>query len=298
MKNLHLLRGAGMLLLSMSLFAACSQSNKKMEGNTDKNQGFNIANMDTAVSPSQDFYVYANGGWLKDNPVPPSKSSYSSFNELLDHNNDILKDILLKASSEETQPGSIEQKVGDFYLSGMDTNRIDEEGIKPFLPVKEMINKIDNRASLLKTVAELRTQGLGSMYGFYVNQDDKNATVEAAYISQGGLGLPDRDYYLKNDKRSVQIRQEYEKHLTKMFELLGDDAKIASKKAGIVMAMEKDLAEHSMTRVERRDPDKVYHKMTVAQLEKLAPDLDWKSQLENLGAADINDVIVRQPRVC
>lgn len=295
MKQLHLLRDAGLLIISVSLLSACSQPKKNAKSKAEESHGFNFANLDTAVSPAQDFYEYANGGWLKAHPVPPTKSSYSSFNELLDHNNNILKNILLKVSSEETQPGSIEQKVGDFYISGMDTNRIDKEGIKPFLPVKVMIDKINDHASLLKTAAELRTQGLGSMYGFFVNQDDKEATKEVAYLSQGGLGLPDRDYYLRNDKRSVQIRQEYEKHLTKMFELLGDKPSMASEKAKTVMSIEKDLAEHSMTRVERRDPDKVYHKMTIAQLDKLAPEINWKSQLSDMGITDVNEVVVRQP---
>jgi len=285
-----MIKQAGLAMLSLIAIAACSKSNAEKEAH-----GFNKSNMDTTVSPGTDFYEYANGGWLEANPVPPDKSSYTSFNDLLEHNRKILKDILEDASKVGAEQGTIKQRVGDFYTSGMDTTAIDKAGISPIQPYLNQVDQISDKASLMKEVADLRKVGLGSMYGFYVNQDDKNATKMAAYISQGGLGLPDRDYYLKDQQRFQHIRSEYIKHMTRMFKLLGDNEATAKQKAQTVMDIEKNMAGHSMTRVERRDPDNTYHKKTIAELNSLSPNIDWKQHLDEMGIDNIKEVIVNQP---
>ena len=280
------------VLLSIILFTACNMS----ESTKSSNNGFNPSDMDTTVSPGQNFYEYADGGWIKNNPVPASKSSWSSFNILHEHNIDILKGILDSAAASNAPKGSVKRKVGDFYISGMDTTKIDEQGMTPVESVLDEINGIDNKTALLKTLAILRSEGMSSMYSFYVNQDDKDATKMVAYIGQGGLGLPDRDYYVKNDKRSQHIRKAYVTHVAKMFELMGDKQATADKEAQTVMDIEKNLAEHSMTRVERRDPDNTYHKMTLAKLDELTPDINWKNHLQDMGVSNLNEVIVSQPK--
>jgi len=288
MKMKALAKSAGMALLAGGMLVGCQSSS------TEKH-GFDPSTMDTTVSPGADFYEYANGGWLKANPVPPSKSSYTSFNELLEHNYDVLKNILRESAAAKAEKGTVKQRVGDFYASGMDTTSIDLAGMKPLEPVLQQIDDIKDRASLLNTVAALRKEGVGTMFSFYVNQDDKHATRMAAYIGQGGLGLPDRDYYLKNDKRSQKVREEYLKHVSMMMQLAGVSEVEAANQAGTVMDIEKQLAEHSMTRVERRNPENTYHKKTIAELNKISPNIDWSAHLARLGAGDVNEVIVSQP---
>ena len=282
----------GVVVLSISLFAACNQSDKTR----DNSDGLNLTNLDTTVSPTQDFYEYANGGWIKSNPVPPSKSAWTSFSILQEHNNDVLKSILKNSISDDAPGNSTEQKVGDFYKSGMDTLQIGKQGMKPVEPILSQIANIDNRVTLLNTIAELRQEGVGAMYSFHVSQDDKEATKMAAYLGQGGLGLPDRDYYLKTDKRSEQVRKAYVKHIAKMFELMGEKPAQSEKDAKTIMDIETNLAKHSMTRVERRDPDNVYHKMTIEQLEKITPDINWNQHFKKMGVTGLKTVIVSQPK--
>lgn len=290
----QLIKSGATIVMCMAFIYSCSQSGSENTA-TRENHGLSIADMDTTVSPRQDFYEYADGGWIASHPIPPDRSSYGSFNELQDHNYEILRNILQEAAASNAKEGSIQQKVGDFYASGMDSTAINAAGITPVKSVLDQINQINGKASLLKTIADLRTEGMGTVYGFFVNQDDKDATKMTAYIGQGGLGLPDRDYYLKSSKRFATIRNEYLKHVASMFELMGDNAQDAQNEASVVMSIEKNMAVHSMTRVERRNPDNTYHKMTLTELDKLTPGISWKNQLGDLGISNVDYLIVRQP---
>ena len=288
-----------LLILSLVLMLSgisCNTNKTATSATKETNHGLNLADMDTVVSPGLNFYRYADGGWLKSHPVPADRSSYSSLYQLVENNNKILKSILEDAASSKAPEGSVKQKVGDFFASGMDTLAIKKQGLEPIDPLLKQVAMVQNRKELLKILANLRTKGFGSMYGFYVNQDDKDATVMAAYILQGGLSLPNRGYYLKNDKRSKKIREEFVKHVSRMFQLMGDSKSEADMNSNVVMDIETELARHSKTPVQLRDPESNYHKMTVRQLDKLTPAFNWDEQLKNLDIAKLQSVIVGQPK--
>ncbi|QMU28924.1 M13 family metallopeptidase [Adhaeribacter radiodurans] len=258
--------------------------------------GLDPANLDTTQSPCADFFQYANGGWIKNNPVPAAERRWGSFEELADKNYAVQRNILTEAAANTSAPkGSNSQKVGDFFGSGMDSTAIEQSGITPLKPYFDKVAAIKDAKGLLTTVAQLKKSGISGMFSFYVGQDDKKSTEYAIFLNQGGLGLPDRDYYLKEDERSKNIRAEYVKHLQNMFTLLGDDATMAQKNATKVMSLETRLAKASRTRVELRDPQANYNKMTIAQLQKQTPATNWNLLLTLMGAKNVNEVIVGQP---
>ena len=254
------------------------------------------ANFDPAVRPCEDFYQYAVGGWVKANPVPADKSRWGSFEELADRNRAVLKTILEETSAKTDWPkGSVKQKVGDFFASGMDLAAIEKAGTKPLEPWLAKVDALKSNADLPKLVSELHARRLGAGYSFFVAQDQKQATRYIPMLGQGGLGLPDRDYYLKDDAKSKEIREKYVAHVAKMLELLGEKPEAAAAKAAVVMDLETKLAKASRTRVEMRDPEKNYNKRTLAQLVEAAPGYDWKAYLAAMGVPDGQELNVRQP---
>jgi predicted metalloendopeptidase len=254
-------------------------------------------NMDTSVKPQDDFYLYANGGWLKRNPVPPEYARWGSFDELTEKNNDALHKIAEKAANThvDTKTAPEVQKVGDFYASGMDEKTIDAARIRPLEEELKRIDAIKNRADVLKALAHLHTLGVGAFFEFGSGQDEKDSTREIAQAAQGGLGLPDRDYYTKTDEDSKKKRAAYLEHVTKMLTLLGKPTSKATDDAKKIMAFETSLAKASRTRVELRDPEKNYNKMTQADLQKLTPDWNWSDYFESINLAELGDINVGQP---
>ncbi|HVA01039.1 MAG TPA: M13 family metallopeptidase [Terriglobia bacterium] len=260
-------------------------------------KAFNVNMLDKNAKACVNLFQFADGEWLAKNPIPPEYPSWGTFNELQERNRRILHQILEKASADHHAPkGSNLQKIGDFYASCMDARKVEAEGAKPLEPEFKRIRAIRSLRGLQAEVARLQGEGVDVLFEFGSTQDEKNSTEVIAGAEQGGLGLPDRNYYTKTDAKSQKIREQYVEHVQKMFELLGDSSPKAASEAKTVMSIETKLAEASMTPEERRDPEKTYHKMELAQLEALAPNLAWPAYFRQVGHPGIPAVDVAQPK--
>jgi putative endopeptidase len=259
-------------------------------------KGFDTANIDTAVKPCEDFNKYANGGWIAKNPVPAEYPTWGTFAALRDRNLDSVRTLLETAGKASAAKGTSEQKIGDFYASAMDTKRRDEAGVRALDPFLKRIDAVKDSASLQDTMAYLQTYNIDAAFGIGSLSDFKNADQVIAIVGQGGLGLPERDYYLKDDAKSKEIRDEYLKHVTRMFELTGDDAAKAAAHARAVMAIETRLAGASLTNVELRNPANSYNVMTAAERKALTPAFDWERYLDNVGLSKSVPLNVAHPK--
>jgi putative endopeptidase len=260
-----------------------------------QDHNFNPADLDTTCKACDSFFQYATGGWTAKNPIQPAYPSWGRFNALTEQNQETLHKILEAATAAKSAPGSIEQKIGDFYASCMDEKRIEAQGLKPLQPEFQNIAKVATVPQLESEVAHLQTIGVGSMFFFTSGQDDKDSSQVIGQAGQGGLALPDRDYYTKQDDKSKQIRDEYVQHIAKMFELGGESKAAASSEAATVMTIETQIANESKTRVELRDAEANYHKMAPAELASLTPDFSWTAYFQEVGFPDIRQVNVGQP---
>lgn len=255
-----------------------------------------VTNRDTTINPADDFFMYANGGWFKKNPIPNSENSNGIFRTINDTVNAQIKQICEK-SAEISNPvlGSNEQKIGDFYASGMDTLAIEKKGIAPLKAYLDKINSVTDTKTLVNTIGYLHTIGCSPAFSFYIGQDDKNSEKNALMLSQGGLGLGSRDYYFNTDKETENIRKEYVKHIQAIFELTGTDKSTAQKEASLVMKLETELAKNSRKLEALRDPQKNYNKFSIAQFKTQTPDIDWNSVMSSLLVKNPDSVIVGQP---
>jgi putative endopeptidase len=252
-------------------------------------------NRDTLVSPSDDFFMYANGGWFKQNPIPDSERSNGIFRTIQDTINNQVKQICEKSAASNADKGSNKQKIGDFYASGMDTIAINKAGLSPLKGELAKIDAITDVPSLLSAMAHLHTIGASPAFSTYVGQDDKISTKYAVFFSQGGLGLGNRDYYFNTDKETVNIRNEYVKHLQVMSKFLGNSEAVSAQNASVIMKLETDLAKASRKLEALRDPIKNYNKMAVADLNKITTNMAWEKTLPLMGITKADSVIVGQP---
>lgn len=254
-------------------------------------KGFNPANLDRSVKPCQDFFQYAVGGWAKHTAIPAEYERYGVDQEIDTRTHQLLKEILEAAAAAKTTPGTEQQKVGDFYASGMDEAGIEARGLKPLAPLFARIDRVKDADSLLRVLAELHRLGVFAAFDFGVEQDDKESTRYSIVLAQGGLGLPDRDYYLKTDPKSRELLAAYRAHVGRILTLAGGSARDAK----VVVALETRLAKVSMNRTEQRNPNAIYHAMTPVQLKSAAPGFPVDRYLEALGAPMPDRFVVRQP---
>jgi endothelin-converting enzyme/putative endopeptidase len=280
-------------LLCAAIFCS-AQTPSSSTGVPREIPSFDVTAMDQSIDPCVDFYRYACGTWMKNNPVPPDKSRWGRFDELYENNLYILRDILVQTQA-PGQHSAAEKKVGDFYASCMDETTIEKHGTASLTAEFDRINAVKSKADLIKVVAYMHRNATSALFAFYGQpyMHDSNATI--AYLDQGGLTLPDRDYYIKPDAKSVETRQKYLEHVQKMFELAGDKPDAAAAEAKTVLAIETDLAQASMDRTERRDPKKRDHKMTVAEISAAAPNFDLAAYFASNGAPKFSDLNVGNP---
>lgn len=252
-------------------------------------------NMDTTMNPSEDFFQYANGGWIKNNPIPEEQSSWGIGNLVMEENLKRLRSISEDAARTKAAKGSAEQKIGDYWATAMDSARIEADGLKPLQSWFDKIDTISDLRSLLATSAELKKVGSSTLFSDFVSQDDKNSEVMVYKLWQGGLGLPQREYYFREDSTTKNIREQYVKYIGTILTMGGDDSAKAGSAAKNIMALETKLAAASRKLEDLRDPYRNYNKMAIADLSKLNAAIDWTSYLNITGIKGVDSVIVGQP---
>jgi putative endopeptidase len=270
------------------LFLACQSS-------TEHKPDFLAADIDTTVSPANDFFLYANGGWIKKNSIPDAESRWGLGDLVREEIYVRLKKINAEALDEKAPEGSITQKIGDFWYSAMDSADIEKNGLIPLQSELDKIKDIRTKEDLAEETAALHNIGIYVLFGDYVDQDAKNSETMVYGLYQGGLGLPNRDYYFNTDEKTVSVRKAYNNYLFRTFEQLGADSAAASQKSYAVYQLETRLAKASRKRSELRDPYKNYHKMNMASLKELSTQFNWPTFLHQIGISKPDSVVVGQP---
>ena len=269
--------------------ASCKTEKKETQ------QFLTVANMDSTVKPTDNFYMFVNGKWFKNTVIPGTESGTGAFLDIYNRTKDNLKTIFTDLAKTPQQEGSIEQQVADFYASGMDTAAIDKLGYEPVKPHLKKIDAITDTKSLMQFIAESSTEGSNYLFGLQIGADEKNSAMNLPSFYQGGLGLPDRDYYFKNDPATLAIITAYQTYLTKLFTLTGSDEATAAKNVALVYNLEKQIAAAHLTNVELRDPQTNYNKMAVTALDKSMPNISWNSLLAGMRIKS-DSINVGQPK--
>jgi putative endopeptidase len=280
-------------LVALSISCFLSLANAQQPAIEKSEPALDVTSMDRSIDPCTDFFAYSCGGWIKRNPIPPDQSTWDTYSKMQDENLARLRNILEAASAQGPQRNSVDQKIGDYYASCTDEKAIDAKGAAPLKPSLEQIAKIKTKAELADVAASMIDDNV--LFRFESIQDFRDANQVIANADQGGLGLPDRDYYTKDDAKSVELRNQYLAHVQKMFELLGDKPETSAAAAHAVMRIETALARGSMTRVERRDPKALDHKMTKTELEGVSPEFQWSAYFAKVGMPSLPSLNVSSP---
>jgi predicted metalloendopeptidase len=274
---------------------AASSAAAASDATVSRPKSFDLGALDKTVDPCENFYQFACGTWRKNNPIPSDQPRWGRFNELAEYNRQILRQILEKAAANDPRRTPVMQKVGDMYESCMDESAVNAKGATPLDPELKLIAAIRSKDQLTTTIAYLHSLGVPALFGFNATPDLHNASTQIANVSQGGLGLPDRDYYLGQDAKSQETRQKYVEHIAAMFVLLGDKGDVARTEAQTVMTLETKLAEATMERVKMRDPKNRDHKMKVTDLTALAFNFQFVRFFAARGGPSFTDVNVVPP---
>ena len=280
-------------LVALSISCFLSLANAQQAAIEKSEPALDVTSMDRSIDPCTDFFAYSCGGWIKRNPIPPDQSTWDTYSKMQDENLARLRNILEAASAQGPQRNSVDQKIGDYYASCTDEKAIDAKGAAPLKPSLEQIARIKTKAELADVAASMIDDNV--LFRFESIQDFRDANQVIANADQGGLGLPDRDYYTKDDAKSVELRNQYLAHVQKMFELLGDKPETSAAEAHAVMRIETALARGSMTRVERRDPKALDHKMTKTELEGVSPEFQWSAYFAKVGMPSLPSLNVSSP---
>ena len=278
-----------MMSLAATALVGCSNAPKGQVAS------FTGEDMDTTVDPSVDFYKYANGGWIKRHPLPDDKSRFGVFDLMAEENRERLKEIINDVAANKGPQGSVSQKIGDFYASGLDMEKRNANGYSSLKPYLEKIAGLTDKSQVPALTAELQLSVCNPFFNLFPDADAKNSAMCIATLWQGGLGLPDRDYYFEPDDRSKSVREAYVEYLTTLFTLVGNDSLVAAEKAQKVFDFENRLAEASSTKLENRVPENIYNKMSVDSLKLISPDFAWNVYFEGMQVA-VDEVNVSQPK--
>ncbi|MGM0530156.1 MAG: M13 family metallopeptidase [Bacteroidota bacterium] len=276
--------------MSIPIFMSSCQGPGEQE---EKN--LKVEYINDSIDPGDNFYQFANDGWMDEHPLPEDESRFGSFDLLRRNTKHKVKNILEECAEGDYKSGSIEQKIGDLYSLGMDTNKIDRQGIQPIEEDLKSIEAIQSKEELISQITYFHKYGIGSLFHLSSGADAKNSKMNIAQLSQGGLGMSDRDYYLKDDERTREIRKAYRDFIPKIFKLAGASGEEAGTGTETVMEIETQLARASMSRLERRDPHKTYNKMKLEELKELCPNFNWESYFKGLGIEAPDSMNVRQP---
>jgi putative endopeptidase len=269
----------------LALLASCS-NRKNMDG-------LELSNLDMSISPAEDFYQFATGGWQINNPIPDEHARFGTFDKLREENQKIVRNLIEELSQKNSPKGSNAQKIGTLFALGMDTVRLNEQGIVPIAAELEKIQAIKTINDALDYVFAQHQQGFSPLFGLYAAADLDNSNMNIAWLTQGRLGMGDRDYYLNNDERSIELRNAYQTYLSTIFELSNFSPEQAQKMTADVMKVETKLAEVHMPRIDQRDPHKTFNKMNIEKLQELTRIIDWNQYFKGLGLNDVKEVSVR-----
>ena len=258
--------------------------------------GLDLTDLDRSIAPCDEFYMFSNGGWFKKNPIPAEYPAWGVAQKLQNSNQEVLKEILEEASKDtKAMPGSNRQKIGTFYSSCMNESQVESAGLKPLEPEFAQIAAIKDAAGLQAEIARLHRLGVDAVFAFSSAQDFKDSTQVIGSAQQAGLGLPEREYYLRDDDQSKETRQAYVQHVTNMFKLMADDDAKSAAEAKTVMQVELVLAKASMDQVSLRDPEKIYHRLPLAQIQVLTPHITWQQYYRQISAPSLASMNVAQP---
>jgi putative endopeptidase len=261
----------------------------------EKTKVIDPENMDLNLSPSQDFYHYANGGWMKNNPLRPEFSRYGAFDKLAEDNLERLRTLAEKLATDTSTSDPIALKTGLFYKVGMDSIRAQQLGTKPIEGDLSRIESIKNQLDLQKMIAYLHSRGINPLFNLMAEADSKNSNMVIGWLFQGGLGMPDRDYYVESNEHTKELQKAYIDYVSRLFVLTGSNPAVASNQSKVVFSIETRLAKASMTRLEMRDPNAIYHKISRTDLHKVCPAFDWDLYFATLNKTETGDLNLAQP---